>query len=77
MINQKLEYGFKITDFGEINNDSLNDFGFSLKEFFSKKENSVYDSFLIKSFEFKKHGRNGNSFLLEFEKLLENFIASV
>ncbi|MFX1234593.1 MAG: hypothetical protein ACFFBY_08535, partial [Promethearchaeota archaeon] len=65
---------FEIAEFGEINNKSLDDFKLSLEEFLFKEE-SLFNSVLIKGFELK--GRNGNSLLLEFEKMLEILVNSI
>ncbi|MFX1412428.1 MAG: hypothetical protein ACFFA2_01200 [Promethearchaeota archaeon] len=74
MINQNLVDEFEIAEFGEINNKSLDDFKLSLEEFLFKEE-SLFNSVLIKGFELK--GRNGNSLLLEFEKMLEILVNSI
>ncbi|MFX1497378.1 MAG: hypothetical protein ACFFBH_07620 [Promethearchaeota archaeon] len=75
IINQELE--FKLTDLGEINNKNLNDFKLSLNKFLSKNDYPFFDTFLVKGFEYKKIGRNGNSLLLEFEEVLEELINRV
>lgn len=75
IINQVLE--FKLTDLGEFNNEHLNDFKLSLNKYLSTNDYSFFDTVFVKGFEYRKHNRNGNSLLLEFEQVLKELVNGV